>query len=153
MDENTMSLGQGDEPRLVAKGQYIKDFSFENPHAPGSLLGDPKRPNIDLNIDMNVGKLDDSHYELVIKISARAVAEKSTLFLIDLDYAGIFELDNIPEEHMENVLLVDCAFLLFPFARQVVADITRDGGFPPLMLEPTDFALVLFSASAGRESQ
>jgi preprotein translocase subunit SecB len=83
----------------------------------------------------------------------RAVAEKSTLFLIDLDYAGIFELDNIPEEHMENVLLVDCAFLLFPFARQVVADITRDGGFPPLMLEPIDFRALHLQKKEQEQSQ
>ena len=127
-------------PSMSMKGQYIKDLSFENPRAPQSLLAMKEPPKIDLNVNLEGQRLQENIFELVIHVSARALQDNKSLFLADLAYGGIFELNNIPEEHHQPVLMVDCAFTLFPYARRVVSDVTRDGGFPPLVLEPIDFA-------------
>jgi preprotein translocase subunit SecB len=124
---------------FLVKGQYIKDLSFESPHAPHSLVTPDLKPAIDVNVDLKAQKLQDDLFEMTLHISTRAIVEDSTLFLVDLAYAGIFQLTNIPDERVEPILLIDCPFVLFPFARRVIADITRDGGFPPLMLDPIDF--------------
>jgi len=124
---------------FVVKGQYIKDLSFENPHAPHSLTAATARPAIDVDVDLKAQKLQEDIYEMTLHIAARATAEGSTLFLVELAYAGIFQLTNIPEDRIEPIVLIDCPFVLFPFARRVIADVTRDGGFPPLMLDPIDF--------------
>lgn len=129
----------GGAQSFLVKGQYIKDLSFENPHAPQSLVTPDLKPAIDVNVDLKAQKLQDDIYEMTLHISTRAIVEKSTLFLVDLAYAGIFQLSNIPEDRIEPLILIDCPFVLFPFARRVIADITRDGGFPPLMLDPIDF--------------
>ena len=122
----------------MIKGQYIKDLSFENPHAPQSLLASAERPGIEVSVDLKAQKLQENIYEMTLHLSARAVTEGNTLFLVDLAYAGIFQVSNIREEHIEQLILIDCPFVLFPFARRVIADVTRDGGFPPLMLDPID---------------
>ena len=126
-------------PSFSVKGQYIKDLSFENPHAPQSLTASTARPNIDISVDLKAQKLRDDMYETTLHLGARATAEGNMLFLIELAYAGIFQVVNIPAERIEPLMLVDCPFVLFPFARRVIADVTRDGGFPPLMLDPIDF--------------
>lgn len=126
-------------PRFIVKGQYIKDLSFENPHAPQSLLAMKEKPGLDVNVDLKAQKLQDGVFELNMILAARATAEGNTLFLVELTYAGIFHLTNVPDEHVEPLLLIDAPFVLFPFARRVISDVTRDGGFPPLMLEPIDF--------------
>ncbi len=125
-------------PFLAMRSQYIKDFSFENPHAPQSLLSLKEAPKVDLNVDMGAQRLSEDMFELSMQFNIRAIGER-TLFMVDLIYAGLFTISGIPEERLEQILLVDCAFLLFPYARRVVSDVTRDGGFPPLMLEPIDF--------------
>ncbi len=126
-------------PSFQVRAQYIKDLSFENPHAPQSLIANETRPNIDVGVDLRATKLQDDIYEVVIQLTARASANGSSLFLVDLSYAGIFFVSGIEADRLEPVLLVDCPFVLFPFARRVVSDVTRDGGFPPLMLDPIDF--------------
>lgn len=126
-------------PSFSVRGQYVKDLSFENPHAPHSLTLTSQNPTIDVNVDIRAQRVQDSFYESTLHIAARAVQDDNTLFLVELAYSGIFELHNIPDDRIESLLFVDCPFVLFPFARRVVADVTRDGGFPPLMLEPIDF--------------
>ena len=126
-------------PGFMVKGQYIKDLSFENPHAPQSLTVINSHPAIDVNVDLKAQKLQDNFYEMTLHISAKASLEGNTLFLVDLAYAGIFQVSNIPEDRIGPLIRVDCPFVLFPFARRGIADITRDGGFPPLMLDPIDF--------------
>ncbi len=138
-----------DAPRFALKGQYIKDLSFENPHAPASLLGVKDQPKVDLSLDLQAQRIDEHLYELAMVIKVVADAER-TLFVLELTYAGIVELVNIPPHLLERVLLVDSAFTLFPFARRVVSDITRDGGFPPLVLEPIDF-MALFEQRKSQE--
>lgn len=135
---------------FAINGQYIKDLSFESPDAPRSLFSLKDKPAIDLQIDIKGQKLQEKTYEVAIQIGAKATAEGTTVFLVELEYAGIFTIsDALAEDALEPVLLVECPRVLFPFARRVVADVTRDGGFPPLMLDPIDF-LSLYQARKGQ---
>jgi preprotein translocase subunit SecB len=124
---------------FIINGQYIKDLSFENPQAPKSLFMTEQKPAIELAVDLKAQRLKDDSYELELNIAAKAMAEKEPIFVVELAYAGIFTLQNTPPEQAEPLLLIECPQVLFPFARRVIADVTRDGGFPPLMLEPMDF--------------
>lgn len=134
---------------LNVLAQYVKDASFENPNAPESLRIEGQ-PEIELNVDMQAKGQGDKIYEVELKIQATGKRENSTLFVTEVVYAGLFLVDGVGESDIEPVLLVECPRLLFPFARRVVADMTRDGGFPPLMLEPIDF-LGLYIAQRSQE--
>jgi preprotein translocase subunit SecB len=140
-DQSTSSVNPPSDqiPRFALKGQYIRDLSMENPHAPSSLLAMTESPRVEMNMDLQAQRVQDNLYELSIVFNIKATSADKPLFVLDLNYAGLFEMVNIPNELIERVLLVDSAFALFPFARRVVSDITRDGGFPPLLLEPIDF--------------
>lgn len=126
-------------PRFHVTGQYVKDLSFENPRAPQSLIATDEKPKIEVTVDLNASKLRDDLYEVGLRIGVKANVKDQPLFLTDLEYAGLFTLQNIPEERLQQILFVDCPFVIFPYARRVISDVTRDGGFPPLMLEPIDF--------------
>jgi len=126
-------------PVFRIKSQYVKDLSFENPHAPASLTTAETSPAIEVNVGLKAQRLNEDHFEVVINIAASAKGEIGTLFIAEIDYAGIIQLANVPEDKIEQMLFIDCAFLLFPFARRVLADVTRDGGFPPMLLDPLDF--------------
>ena len=127
-------------PRLAVVTQYVKDLSFENPMAPQSLLPGGPRPEIGVRVNVGIQSLDAERHEVVLTINVEAKAGEQAVFILELAYAGVFQLSNIPAETAQPLLLIECPRLLFPFARRVVADITRDGGFPPLMIEPIDFA-------------
>ena len=131
-------------PRVQVIGQYIKDMSFENPSAPGNLTA---RPQIELSVDLQARQLEREHYEVELKLRVSARVEDKPAFLLELVYAGLFHLQNIPDEVRQQVLLIEAPHILFPFARRIVADIVRDGGMPPLMIEPIDFA-ALYRAKA-----
>ena len=146
--ENQESGAQGN-PSLLLRAQYVKDLSFENPRAPASLFSLREAPAMDVNVSLNAQRLDANVFELTIHISVRAQAEKATIFLSDLAYGGVFELQNIPDNAVEQAVFVQGAQLLYPFARRVIADVTRDGGFPPLQLEPIDF-LSMYRDQRGR---
>lgn len=149
-DEQTPTQQQAS---FAIKGQYIKDLSFENPRAPESLVLAPDTPpRIDLNVNIKVDRVQENLYETTLHIDASAKSQKGTLFLADLKYAGLFEITNIPEERIQPILFVDCPFVLYPFARRVIADVTRDGGFPPLMLEPIDFQALYLQNSKKSEA-
>lgn len=124
---------------FLLRSQYIKDLSFENPRAPGVFTSLDVPPAIDVQLNLNAQRVTEQLFELTIHVNVRAVHEKHTVFLIDLAYGGLFEAINIPEDQLEQAVLVQGAFLLFPFARRIVSDISRDGGFPALNLEPIDF--------------
>ncbi|GIK82766.1 MAG: protein-export protein SecB [Alphaproteobacteria bacterium] len=126
-------------PTLNVLAQYIKDFSFENPNAPNSLRPREKSPNINININVNATALSPSDYEVVLRLDAKATDGADVIFNVELLYAGIFRLLNIAKEAMHPALLIECPRMLFPFARQIVAEATRNGGFPPLMIDPVDF--------------
>jgi preprotein translocase subunit SecB len=120
-------------------GQYIKDLSFENPNAPRSLRASDKAPQLDVNVNVNARPQSQTDFEIELKLEARAVRGDETLFIVEVTYAGLFQIRNVPQEHIQPLVLIECPRLLFPFARQIVADATRQGGFPPLMIDPVDF--------------
>ncbi|HEY2444756.1 MAG TPA: protein-export chaperone SecB [Rhizomicrobium sp.] len=128
---------EGPQVRMQVVGQYVKDLSFENPGAPMNLTA---RPGIDLGVDLQARRLDAEHFEVELKLRVSAKAEDKTLFLLELAYGGLFLIQNAPEEILQQILLIDGPHILFPFARRIVADVVRDGGMPPLMIEPIDFA-------------
>lgn len=126
-------------PPLGVNGQYIKDLSFEVPNAPAifSELG-RGTPEIPIQIDIRASQIQDKVFEVVLHLHIEGKVGDKQAFIVELAYAGIFTI-NVPQEHLQPVLLIECPRLLFPFARNIVADITRDGGFPPLMMQPVDF--------------
>ena len=129
---------QSSAPALGVRAQYIKDLSFENPHAPGSLL-QPEQPRIDVNVNVEAKPAGDLGYEVTLSIRADARGAERAAFLLELEYAGLFDLTRIPEAQRHAVCLIEAPRLLFPFARQIAAEATRAGGFPPMYLDPIDF--------------
>ncbi|MEO9458578.1 MAG: protein-export chaperone SecB [Lentilitoribacter sp.] len=127
-------------PSLNILTQYIKDLSFENPGAPQSLGPKEKAPDININVNVNANPMSQTDFDVVLNLTADAKNGDEQLFHIELVYGGIFRVANFPQEHVLPVLFIECPRLLFPFARQIVADATRNGGFPPLMIDPIDFA-------------
>jgi preprotein translocase subunit SecB len=147
--EGTTNGIDTDAPRVQVIGQYIKDLSFENPGVIGSQN---TRPQIELNVDLQARQLEQEHFEVELKLRVSAKAEDRALFLLELVYGGLFQLHNIPDEVRQQVLLIEAPHILFPFARRIVADVVRDGGMPPLMIEPIDFA-ALYRAKAAQMQQ
>lgn len=127
-------------PQLRVLAQYVKDLSFENPGAPETLRPGQQAPAIDLAIDVQARSVGEDTFEVVLTVNAKASREETVIFIAELSYAGLFQLANIAETDREPFLLIECPRLIFPFARRILADTTRDGNFPPLMLEPVDFA-------------
>ena len=125
---------------VAINGQYVKDLSFENPNAPMSLTQQKSAPKIEVNLNLEAKAMPENVYEVTLQITAKATSEESSLFVVELSYAGLFTLTNIPDDQRELVLLIHCPSILFPFARRVLSDATRDGGFQPLMLDPIDFS-------------
>jgi preprotein translocase subunit SecB len=117
--------------------QYIKDLSFENPGAPALMS---QAPNIDLGVDLQARRGDAEHFEVELKLRVNAKAGDKTVFLLELAYAGLFRIVGIPDDMLQPLLLIQAPHMLFPFARRIVADVVRDGGMPPLMIDPIDFA-------------
>ncbi|MCR4265671.1 protein-export chaperone SecB [Nitratireductor sp. ZSWI3] len=132
--------GNGAQPSLNVLTQYVKDLSFESPGAPQSLRGRTEAPAININVNVNANPLGDNDYDVILTLNAKAEAGKTVLFNVELVYGGVFRVAGFPQEHMLPVLFIECPRLLFPFARQVIAEATRAGGFPPLMIDPIDFA-------------
>ncbi|MDO8879128.1 MAG: protein-export chaperone SecB [Pseudolabrys sp.] len=141
----TTNGGQGQEPspeqlpQLNVVGQYIKDFSFENPNAPKSLAGGSEAPQINIQINVNAAPLSDTDIEVVLMVSGKAETGGSLMFNFELAFAGVFRIRNVPQESLNAVVLIECPRLLFPFAREIIATTVRNGGFPPLLLDPVDF--------------
>jgi preprotein translocase subunit SecB len=127
-------------PQIGVLGQYVKDFSFENPNAPRSLTPSPQQPAIQINIGVDAAPLPDNNVEVTLRLEGKAETQGLLLFGFELLYSGLFRILNVPPDSVQPVVLIECPRLLFPFAREIVATATRNGGFPPLMLEPVDFA-------------
>ncbi|WHQ46743.1 MAG: protein-export chaperone SecB [Candidatus Midichloria sp.] len=135
-DQNKQTISNA----ISVNAQYIKDISFENPRAPFSFM-QQEQPAINLDLEINVNILEKSTYEVILKIEADAKAENQNLFLVELQYAGVFTIDedNMDQVQKELILSVNCPNIIFPYARRILSDITRDGGYPPLMISPIDF--------------
>lgn len=132
--------GNGQAPQLSVLTQYVKDLSFESPGAPLSLRPREKSPAININVNVQANPLAESDYDVSLTLTAKAEDEGNVLFNVELVYGGVFRVTNFKQEHMLPVLFVECPRLLFPFARQIIAECTRNGGFPPLLIDPVDFA-------------
>jgi len=126
------------QPPITVNAQYLKDFSFENPNAPQSL-GQTTPPAIEVGVNVGTRNLAPNVFEVTLALNGTAKRGDQTVFIAELSYDGVFTLQGIPDEHVRPVLLIECPRLLFPFARNILADCTREGGFPPLMLHPVDF--------------
>lgn len=139
-------------PKISVEAQYIKDLSFENPNAPASLSGGNK-PTIDLSLDLQVMRISEEKdvFEVVLTIEASATSEKNTMFVLELKYAGIFTVSGVNEDERRVILGVHCPALLFPFARNIISDVTQSGGFQPLMVDPIDFG-ALFQSKMQEEA-
>lgn len=125
-------------PQLNVLAQYIKDFSFENPNAPRSLQPSQTQPAISIQINVNAAPIEQD-FEVDLKIEGKAEAGSTLLFAFDLTFGGVFRIQNIPQDQMHPVLMIECPRLLFPFAREIIATGVRNGGFPPLYIDPVDF--------------
>lgn len=140
---------QGEAPSLNVLVQYVKDLSFENPNAPNSLAPQQTQPQISINVNVGAQPLSATEFEVELKLEANAKTGESVMFAVELVYAGIFRIQNVPEAHLHPFVLIECPRLLFPFARQILAESTRNGGFPPLMLDPIDF-VALYQQNAAQ---
>ncbi|HEV7245546.1 MAG TPA: protein-export chaperone SecB [Shinella sp.] len=127
-------------PSLNILAQYVKDFSFENPGAPRSLQARDKAPAINISVNVNANPMSETDFDVILSLNAEAKDGDKMLFNAELAYGGVFRVTGFPQEHMLPVLFIECPRLLFPFARQIISDATRNGGFPPLMIDPIDFA-------------
>jgi preprotein translocase subunit SecB len=129
-------------PSFNIVGQYIRDLSFENPGAPGSILAGGANPAFNVSINVQVKKQTDDVYAVEITLNAKAEREQTVLFNVELVYGGLFRVRNVAENQLPPLLMIECPRQLFPFARQVLANVTQAGGFPPLMMEPVDFVAI-----------
>ena len=140
------------EPRLLVHRHYIKDLSFENPNAP-SIYTARETPNIKVQIDVNAARLAELLFEVTLGTKVNAVLEDKTVFHVELDFAGVAKVGNTVEEALiEPILSIEVPHLLFPFARNIIADVTRDGGYPPLLINPVDFAALRNQKGAQAET-
>ena len=126
-------------PRFTVLAQYTKDFSFENPNAPRTLSQQNNAPRISLQINVNVRPITPTDYEVSLVLEGGAGEGADTMFKFELNYAGLFRVENIPAEQIQPLVMIEGPRLIFPFARQIVADAVRAGGYPPLYVDPIDF--------------
>ena len=136
---NTPQPQPGTQPSMRILGQYLKDLSFENPNAPQSLAPQQAQPDINIAVNVNARNLQPTDFEVELHLDAKASAAGKVVFAAEILYAGVFRLENFPPQLLHPAVLIECPRMLFPFARQILADATRNGGFPPLMLDPIDF--------------
>ena len=129
--------------QLIVNAQYIKDLSFENPRAPHSLRQQTAQPAVEINVDVKAQSLGGENYEVVLTIKSNAKIQEEVLFVVELTYGAVITVRNVPQELLSTAVLVETPRLMFPFARNIVAETTRDGGFPPLMINPIDFSELL----------
>ena len=161
MSESAENPQQAPVQPLVVNIQYVKDLSFEVPNAPAIYSTLRAQPAVAINLDVNARRIQDGEnvFEITLQIKAEATepnaapngAPPAPVFIIELAYCGVFTLNGIPEESVEPVLLVECPRLLFPYARNILADVTRDGGFPPVLLTPIDFVALWQSRRGGQQ--
>ena len=138
--DNGATPAQPAVPQMKVLTQYIRDLSFENILARKPIDGEVQ-PDIQVQVSLDAKKRGDKQFEVISKynVTSRNKASTDTLFVLELEYAGIFHIDNVPDEQMHPFLLIECPRMLFPFVRRIIGDMTRDGGFPALNLDTIDF--------------
>ncbi len=133
-------MAQMPPPQIGVLTQYVKDFSFENPNAPRSMAPSAQQPAISINIGVDAAPLTETDIEVTLRLDGKAESQGMVMFGFELMYSGVFRIVNVPPDSMQPAVMIECPRLLFPFAREIIATATRNGGFPPLLLEPIDFA-------------
>ena len=149
--DQPLANGADTSPQVGILAQYVKDLSFENPNAPRSFQMEGQ-PRVEVNVNVGARRAGDDVYEVDLKINATARFDEGVAYAAELLYGGVFGLRNIPEEALEPFLIVEAPRLLFPFARRIIADATRDGGFAPLLLDPIDFAALYMAQRDAAEA-
>jgi preprotein translocase subunit SecB len=152
-DSPATNGAQATAPSLNALAQYCKDFSFENPNAPRSLQPQSQGPQINLQVNVNAKALSEVDFEVDLSLEGDAKVGTEVLFAFELTYGGVFRVQNIPQDQLHPVVMIECPRLLFPFARQIVADAVRNGGFPPLYIDPIDFVALYRQRAAELQGQ
>jgi preprotein translocase subunit SecB len=150
---STGTAGAQASPQLQALTQYIKDLSFENPNAPRSLAPQQNQPNISIQVNVNARQIAESDFEVELTLDGSAMIESETMFKFDLTYGGVFRAKNIEQKQLHPVVMIECPRLLFPFARQIIAEAVRSGGFPPLYIDPIDFVGLYQQRMAAAQAQ
>jgi preprotein translocase subunit SecB len=140
-------------PSLNALAQYTKDMSFENPNAPRSLTPQETGPQIGIQVNVNAKQLADTDFEVDLTLEGDAKTGEEVLFKFELTYSGVFRIRNVPADQLHPVVMIECPRLLFPFARQMVAEAVRNGGFPPLYIDPIDFVGLYRQKAAEAQAQ
>ena len=141
------------EPQLRILGQYIKDLSFESPNAPASLRDPGENPNIQIDVNVGASQVEPNIYETAIHLKIQAKSAKFIIYNVELDYGGVFELKDFPQEVLQPVLFVNCPYFLFPFIRRLIGDLTREAGFPPLWLDIIDWGGLFQQRIAAAQSE
>ncbi len=136
---NTPTQNQQQQNTIAVNAQYVKDFRFVNPNAPKSLMQLQEAPQVNIAVDVKANKFSEEVFEVALQIKGEAKSKDIECFSIDVTYAGLFSLKGIPQAQLQAVLLVECPRLLFPFARSIIAEATREGGYAPLLVHPIDF--------------
>jgi preprotein translocase subunit SecB len=130
---------QGPMPQILVLAQYIKDLSFENPNAPRSLAPSTQQPAINIQVGVDAAPMAETDFEVTLKLEGKSESGGMLLYGFELVFAGVFRVMNVPPDSLQPFVMIECPRLLFPFAREIIATAVRDGGFPPLMLDPVDF--------------
>jgi preprotein translocase subunit SecB len=126
-------------PQIAVLGQYVKDLSFENPHAPRSLAPSTQQPSINIQVNVEAAPVSETDFEVMLRLEGKAESDGLVLYSFELVFAGMFRVVNVPPDSLQPFVLIECPRLLFPFAREIVATAVRNGGFQPLLLNPIDF--------------
>ncbi len=137
-DAGAQPDAQGAELSILV--QYIKDLSFESPNAPASLQGPGENPKLNVNVNVQASAQAEGIFEVSLNFEANATSDDGVIYNVELVYAGVFRISGVPDHLLQPVLFIDCPTLLFPFMRRIIADMTQEGAFPPLLLDPVDFA-------------
>jgi preprotein translocase subunit SecB len=145
--DEQVANGEDTQPQVGVLSQYVKDLSFENPNAP-AVYQWQSQPAIGVDFNIGAAKLNDEIHEVALRIEVKATADGQTAFAVDLLYAGLVGMRNIPEDQVQPFLLAEAPRLLFPFARAIVSQTVQDGGFPPLLLDPIDFHTLFLQRAA-----
>lgn len=143
-----------EQPDMTIHSQYVRDLSFESPNAP-AVLGELKgNPEIQISLDSSARRFKERLFEIVLKLKVTSTLGERTGFIAELEYAGLVSIaEQVPEDRLEQMIMVDAPTQLFPFARQIIADATRNGGFPPLLVNPIDFKVLLEQKKAQQATE
>ena len=141
------------KPMMLVNAQYVKDLSFENPNAPQSLSQQQGEPNVQIAIDVNANQVAEKAFEVTLSLRAEGTSGETALFIVEIAYAGIFSIGEVPDEYLAPLIYIEAPRQLFPFARAIVADSVRDGGFPPLLIQPIDFVALYQQRAAQAQAE